>query len=75
MSDPSEQLRSLLRQELRRAVTARIEGGADSGEVSADLEQRLQQLRRMQRESRPPKQLAPMVRTQAVSHLDDRVGE
>jgi hypothetical protein len=50
MSDPSELLHTLLVNELRRAVAARVEAGTDPTEVTADLGQRLLSLHRMQRE-------------------------
>ena len=40
-------LRNLLLKELRDAMAARIDGGADPGAVTADLAQRLLRLRRL----------------------------
>ena len=58
MSDPSALLRTLLLQELHRAVATRIDDGTDPAEVSADLAQRLrrmqQQDRRLHRTARKP---------------------
>lgn len=51
MTDPGERLRNLFLNELRSAVSARIEAGADPGEVSADLGRRLRRLRSMQQET------------------------
>jgi hypothetical protein len=50
MSDPSDRLSNLFLHELRHAVSARIEGGANPSEVSAYLGQRLLLLHRMQQE-------------------------
>jgi hypothetical protein len=51
MADPGERLCKLFLDELRSAVSARIEAGADPGEVSADLGRRLRRLRSMQQET------------------------
>jgi hypothetical protein len=49
MSEPTEGLQDLLLRELRAAVSARMKGGADPGEMTADLDRRLRSLREMRR--------------------------
>lgn len=46
-----DKLKELLLRELRGAVSAKIEGGADAEEVTADLTERLRGMRQMQQES------------------------
>ncbi|UQU64284.1 hypothetical protein COUCH_35895 [Couchioplanes caeruleus] len=52
MHTSDEQLHHLLERELRAAVAARIEDGAEAGEVTADLVRRLRRISELR--SGPP---------------------
>lgn len=72
-SERADAIEALLVRELRDAVAAAISGGADPGEVHADLVRRLRQIRRMQRYGHTHRTLGPDGgRTNGRrSHVDD----
>lgn len=58
-SERADLIAGLLVRELRDAVTAAIDGGADPDDVQADLVRRLQHLRHLQRYEHRPRLLRP----------------
>jgi hypothetical protein len=58
-SEPTDLIAGLLVRELRAAVTAAIDEGADPDEVQADLVRRLHHLRHLQRYEHRPRPLRP----------------